>query len=277
MSEKIHTKIVKFSRYRRHFLFSLLTQKSENCDNNPSIMRSEVTKEEQVSVTFVSGFAPRREIMKNASKIFALGLLSASLLASCNPARMAADNTPVTALPIAGVSLAGKVSATAPAVGLQSITAQAVGYIKLESKLDFDDFDESKIPGIVGKPSGLDVPITFDKAVFKDCGVTAATLTGTLTTIYLGVKDSGGKAEFTMNNNIPFTLTRAADGSYTYTANKAMLNVVWGTFAPVVALKGTSTRNDGALQVVLSLNDVPVGCDTTFTTSADLQQYVRFQ
>ncbi|WP_135230019.1 hypothetical protein [Deinococcus fonticola] len=210
-------------------------------------------------------------------------LLSTALLSGCGSiARNAADNTPVSALPLAGAKASGQLS-EATALAAQAINITTSGRVTVTKT--FDDFDPSTLPGIVGTPSGLDVPLAVESAVFSGCagGVlpSADTLTLTIKKVSLSVTDAKATAstELPLNATATVALTKTAAGSYkvnTPTATFGMLKLLWPTYSPVMAKSGTNTPNTLNLGMDVSVNTGPA-CTLTLTLSTGLKQNIRFQ
>ncbi|RJF72473.1 hypothetical protein D3875_13855 [Deinococcus cavernae] len=208
-------------------------------------------------------------------------LLGTALLSGCGSiARNAADNTPVSALPLAGAKASGQLS-EATALAAQAINITTSGRVTVTKT--FDDFDPSTLPGIVGTPSGLDVPLAVESAVFSGCagGVlpSADTLTLTIKKVSLSVADTKATASTELPLNATVALTKTAAGSYkvnTPTATFGTLKLLWSTYSPVMAKSGTNTPNTLNLGMDVSVNTGPA-CTLTLTLSTGLKQNIRFQ
>lgn len=218
----------------------------------------------------------------------ALALLGALALSGCgNLARNAVDNTPVNALPLASAELSGSLTEG----GATGLVAQGLTSGQLAFNGTFDDLDTSSIPGIVGNPSGLDIPLQIQSLSLSNClnGVTpnSNSITVTIKSISLTVKDAnvpGGKSKTQSGLNIQFTMAKTAPGQYGASGtptNLYTLNADWLTFAPIVAKNGANTPNTANLTIGLSLDSgngvSPYSCQAVMKLPANLQQYVRFQ
>lgn len=185
--------------------------------------------------------------------------LVAALLSGCGAvARQAADNREVGALPLGGQEFGGGLQEAGPPVRTQGRQPQGIQPTPISyatssnlGPLAFDDLDVSALPGIVGTPSGLDVPLAFATANFTACGTAAPSVGVTVTGVSLKVSDAAHPAGASVAKTglaLKLLLTRSGD-SYSVShhggagATFATLFADWGGFAPIVVKTGANTPN----------------------------------
>ncbi|WP_339094255.1 hypothetical protein ACINK0_05235 [Deinococcus sp. VB343] len=213
-----------------------------------------------------------------------------TLLAGCGSiARQAADNTPVTVLPLADAELSGELTeAGAASLSTQSMQQQGVTSGIMTYTGTFDDLDESQIPGMVGSPSGLDIPINVQSMGLNSCkGVIpiSDTITVTMKKMDLKVSDAGGSQSFSMPLDAKVPMTKTANGQYRaavidQASQQWLASIAYSQFKPIVAKNGANTVNSFTLSLTVSVdsgNNVAYSCLAKLQLASGLKQYLRFQ
>ncbi|AWN24356.1 hypothetical protein DKM44_14910 [Deinococcus irradiatisoli] len=210
-------------------------------------------------------------------KKFQVGLLLAGSLslASCNAViQKAADNTPVSVLPLAGKKMTGSLTATDETT--LSLGAQAIYKVPFTlGPIPFGDFDPNSLPSALQNPKGLDIHLKFSNVTLA-CQTTADKLKMKISDVSLTVSDAAhGSATVSSKPNIILTLTKTANG-YSVESNNILLKAVWSDFKAIVVKSGAETPNSATLSLIAKFDDGAVGCAATLDLASTVEQNIRY-